>query len=62
MVLSVMKTFSFTNIVDECGKVLITKGNMLLHLSTKIQKICDNYSNKFQPLPKRKKHKHTVIT
>ena len=56
------ENIQFANIIDECGKVLITKGNMLLYLGTKIQKIHDNYSNKFPPLPKRKKHKHTVIT
>ena len=55
------ENIQFANIIDECGKVLITKGNMLLHLGTKIQKICDNYSNKFPPLPTRKKHEHTVI-
>ena len=56
------ENIQFTNIVDEYGKVLITKANMLLDLGTKIQKIRNNYSNKFPPLPKRKKHEHTVIT
>ena len=46
------ENIQFANIIDECGKVLITKGNMLLHLGTKIQKIHNNYSNKFLPLSK----------
>ena len=51
-----------SDIVDECGKELITKGNMLLHLGTKIKKIHDNYSDKIQLLAKKKKHEHTVVT
>ena len=56
------ENMQFSDIVDECGKELITKGNMLLHLGTRIKKICDNYSGKIQPLAKKKKHEHTVVT
>ena len=48
------ENIKFASIVDECGKELITKGNMLLHLSTNIEKICDDFSNKILPLPKKK--------
>ena len=56
------ENIKFASIVDECGKELITKGNMLLHLSTNTKKIHDDFSNKILLLPKKKKHKYTVVT
>ena len=56
------ENIQFAGIVDQCGKELVTKGNMLLHLSTKIRKICDNYSKKIPPVPTKKKHQHTVVS
>ena len=57
-----LENMQFSDIIDECGKELITKGNMLLHLGTKIKKIHDNYSTKVPLLPKKKKHEHTLVT
>ena len=56
------ENMQLSDIIEECGKELITKGNMLLHLGTKIKKNHDNYSDKIEPLAEKKKHEHTVVT
>ena len=54
------ENMQFADLVNDCGKELITKGNMLIHLSSKISQIRDEFECSVSVQTGKKKHKHII--
>ena len=54
------ENMQFADLVNDCGKELITKGNTLIHLSSKISQIRDEFECSLSVTTGKKKHKHII--